>query len=511
MAPNMKELLQEPFGPYPDSVMLDSRYQPKGTNLPQLRRLKLLREGKVIGLDESERYLDPPPTASRPVVFLGVLIIEDLKWLSSTGRALLESDLNERDATWPGQRFTDNSKKTTKGRELTLGVTYRKGLKITVWVRCEKETPAMFRTADAYPNSLLLNSEDEHRCYEILSMDHPIYDLSRNFLERYRLVALIKEIMANPEYNLTPNCAEVDILVEAYLRRYKEDKEWSHSIIFANPSIAAPEEPLLRHVPHAEVRGIFAAHSAWLLAFYLRGPRVKCPIDIRAWCEFITKVRAAKASRKSGNWSRTREDDEIWASDDENTPAAIAKTLEKFGGTAAEWEKRLQDAITKSPSRYFEDDDEEPRSKRPRLTYDSDFSELSTPGCSESETETETNPPPLSFPREFWPMSQLPTLHPGRFIWDCPIRKCEYFIDLLNLSQEETDTITEQLGEEYSIYIQNRQYENLGDENLQRAFGKLVSHHYCSHLGMNSADLARRKKHFKEELRKKWRFRRRRS
>jgi hypothetical protein len=176
-------------------------------------------------------------------------------------------------------------------------------------------------------------------------MDRPTYFLSSNFLERYRLVALIKQIMDNTQYNLTPNSAEVNDLVSAYLLKHKGER-LSHAVIFAKDG-EAPVNPLLRHVSRAEVRGIFAAHSGWLLAFYLlKKQRANCPINIRAWCEFIFKVRAAKKARKSGTWSQTYEDDDIWASDDEASYKAISQTLVKFGGTADSWEKKLTHAVT---------------------------------------------------------------------------------------------------------------------------------------------------------------------
>ncbi|KAJ7940259.1 hypothetical protein B0H13DRAFT_1937271 [Mycena leptocephala] len=501
--PPIKELIKEPFGPYPDYAILNPSWIPTGTKLPQLRCLRLRQDGQFIGLDTCERYLEPPAKPSSPVSFFGVLIIEKLEWLSEAGKTFLKRDLNERDETWLGKRMSQNSLKSHQPRRLTLEGLYSQppagGFRIKVWVLCEKETPAMFLTATDYPESLLLNSKDKHRHYEILSMDRPTYFLSSNFLERYRLVALIKQIMDNTQYNLTPNSAEVNDLVSAYLLKHKGER-LSHAVIFAKDG-EAPVNPLLRHVSRAEVRGIFAAHSGWLLAFYLlKKQRANCPINIRAWCEFIFKVRAAKRARKSGTWSQTYEDDDIWASDDETSYKAISQTLVKFGGTADSWEKKLTNAVTQRnihPLRLFDDDVPTVRSsKRRELSYDSDFSAPSTPGCSDSEYESDSPSPPT--PHIILHMSKPPTLLPGRFMWDCPIRQCEYSIDFLNLEKAPDEGLSE-------AYIRKKQFDNSNDEHIQKVLRRRVSTHYCKvHLDISGTKIYENTEEFVSELLKKW-------
>ncbi|KAJ7137712.1 hypothetical protein C8R44DRAFT_335511 [Mycena epipterygia] len=500
-SPSILGLLEEPFGPYQDSDILDPAYHPKGKQLPQLRRLRLRQDDQSIGLDICERHVEPPEKASSPVFFFGILIIEKLVYLSDKGKRLLKAELNDRDAK--AGRASQNSRKLQL-RQLTLeglyGQTPGGGSKIKVWIRCEKESGAMYMTDKDYPTSLLLKSKDQHRCYEIITIDRSIYERCRNFLERYRLVALIAEIVA--QYDLPENTVEVDTLVEAYLRQHKS-KGLSYAVIFSeegNP------KPLLRHVSHAEVRAIFAAHAGWLLSFYLVQRKIKCPIDIGEWCKFIGKVRVAKRAARSGNWSKTYEDPEIWGSDADDSPASIAKTLEKFGGNAANWEKRLINAITnRSSSRLFADDDlveyvsSGSKVKR-RPNYDPDFSEPSTPGCSDSEYDSESSPFPS--PRILLHMYQAPVLLPGRFKWDCPIPKCMHSIDFLNLTSQDIELIKPP----FDVYIGGKQYNDLRDENVQTALCQMVSHHYCQHLHLDSTNLTHQKKNkFISELSKKWR------
>ncbi|KAJ7085726.1 hypothetical protein B0H15DRAFT_366086 [Mycena belliarum] len=513
--PTLRELLKEPFGPYPDYAILDSSYKPQGKKLPQLERLRLRQDNQFIGFDSCERYLIPPDKEPSTVFFLGVLVIQKLEWLSPAGKDLLTKELNIRDSKLSVRRSSQNSRKSTQLRELSLeslyGHTPGEGFRIKVWIRCEKDKSAMYMTVTDYPESLLVKSREQHRTYEITTIDRPIYDRSRNFLERYRLVALIDQIMKNPTYfqddmEFDSKKMEVDHFVAAYLMQHKQNG-LSHAAIFSSEDDPPPGKPFLRHISRAEIRAIFAAHSGWLLAFYLLA-RKKNPLEVRSWCDFMHKVRIAKAASASGSWGETYEDEEIWDSDTGEDLASIAKTLAKFGGTPARWEKTLKKAITRTSSESSESSDDESyvvaASTRRQLNYDSDFSELSTPGCSDSEYDSDTVPSFFPFPRILLHMSQPPVLRPGRFKWDCPILGCTHSIDFLKLVP--TDYKGVNIEPEPTVYLGNHQYKTLRDENVQTALRQMVSRHYCQqHLGMDSAALTPEKqKLFIAELSKKW-------
>ncbi|KAJ7047194.1 hypothetical protein C8F04DRAFT_222698 [Mycena alexandri] len=494
----IKEVLAAPFGPYQDSDILNPAWVPQGKKLAQLSRLRLLLDNKIIGLDSCERYLTSAKD-SAPVFFLGVLVIDKLEWLSEAGKAVLQKELNKRDKASSTHRSSQNSQKATQPRHLSLGALYDRtphiGFKLSIWIRCEKHSPAMFMTAKDYPQSLVLNSKNQFRSYKILSLERGTYCLSHNFFQRYRLVSLITEIMQ--KYRYPPNSARVDMLVTGYLMKHKEEG-LSHAVIFAEDG-AVPENPLLRHVSKAEVREIFAAHSGWLLAFYLKSPT--CPLDIREWCAFVLEVRRAKRHPKAKDWSRTHEDDEIWASDPDeaaaSNEAAIAKSLAKFGGTAAEWEKLLIRAITKparSASQLFDDDRLPARSKH-HINYDPDFSEPSTPGCSDAEYDSDSPKVPLS--SVLMHVSQPPSLLPGRFVWDCPVPACPYSIDLLN-DDIHGDGVSE-------VYVERGQFNDLRDEQVQKVLHRMVSRHYSEdHLRISTAKL-QNKKQLVSQLMRKWR------
>ncbi|KAJ7766861.1 hypothetical protein B0H16DRAFT_1687045 [Mycena metata] len=494
MATTIKTILAAPFGPYKDSDILNPSWVPKGKKLAQLSRLRLLQDEKITGFDSSERYLTSAKD-SAPVFFFGVLIIDKLEWLSGDGRAVLQKELKKRDKTLSTHRSSQNSQKASEPRNLTLTGLYDKGphqgFKLSVCIFCEKHSPAMFMTDKDYPRSLVLNSKDQLRSYQILSLERGSYHLSHNFFERYRLVSLVTEIMQ--KYGYPPNTLRIDMLEKAYSMKHKEEK-LSHAVIFAEDG-AAPENPLLRHVSKAEVREVFAAQCGWLLAFYLKTPT--CPLDIREWCKFVLQVWQAKRHpKKPKNWSRTHEDDDIWASDPDeaadNDYAVIAKSLAKFGGTAAEWEELLVRRITR-PRKAQEPDIYEPPPPLPKVNYDPDFSEPSTPGCSDAEYDSDSPKVPLS--STLMHVSQPPSLLPGRFVWDCPVPACAYSIDLLN-DHIPGDGVSE-------AYVDRAQFRNLHDEHVQKVLHRMVSRHYAvDHLRISTAKL-QNKKQFVSQLTQK--------
>ncbi|KAJ7172119.1 hypothetical protein C8R46DRAFT_1084870 [Mycena filopes] len=482
----IKQLLAKPFGPYEDSQILSSSWVPKGKNLPQLSRVQLRQNDKsIIGLDLSERYLDAPETPSGPVFFFGILVIDKLEWLSEVGRAVLQKELNEREVL-TGHRSSQNSQRAIQAQLSLNGLYEGNGFKISVTIYCQKDSAAMYMTDKYYPHSLVLNSKNQRRSWEIISLERSTYFLSSNFLERYRLAALIADITEKykEQYKDGPK-ARIDMLVKEYLSKHKEEG-WSHVVIFAEGG-AIPEPPLLRHISQAEVREVFAAHSGWLLAFYLlkSGP---CSLDVREWCGFIREVRRAKRSRKVGAWARTHEDDEIWASDrdDESDDASlaksIAKSLAKFGGNPLKWEKLLLNAMnirTGVTSRAIDYDIQLVRSKH-RLIHDPDFSEPSTPGCSDAEYDSdscEVDPPPIP-PH----MREPPSLLPGRFIWDCPVPQCRHSIDFLKPDNIPGNGLSE-------TYVRNQQFCNLQDEHVQRVLCRMVEQHYLEHIRIGSTNI----------------------
>jgi hypothetical protein len=145
MPPKFKyqELVDTPLGPFADDEILSASFPPPEV-LPTLEMLTLECAEEATGFDECE-YIMPPSSDSliskHTVFFYGVLKVDSLEWLSEGGRDLLEANVRKRDEELHPhigtsrlrlERLYDNAK--------------RRGLAISVFIRCEKNLAAEYMT-----------------------------------------------------------------------------------------------------------------------------------------------------------------------------------------------------------------------------------------------------------------------------------------------------------------------------------------------------------------------------
>ena len=155
----LRELLKEPFGPYPVEEILE-RNAPKA--LFRLESTRLFFKDEPIGfvtpispiclclcfrrLDETE-FITTPPRGSRlldprtnkaetPVDVFGILRLNKMSYLTETGRIRLQAELRQRDV--PGRRLT---------LERLFGDGKISGSTIRVYLRFRKTHPAAFLTS----------------------------------------------------------------------------------------------------------------------------------------------------------------------------------------------------------------------------------------------------------------------------------------------------------------------------------------------------------------------------
>ncbi|KAF8898756.1 hypothetical protein BD779DRAFT_1666546 [Infundibulicybe gibba] len=496
MPPKLKleKLLKEPFGPYSDVELLSGVLPSKGRNIGRLRNVWMTCNGRSIGFDESEFIANPPQNsrvAKYSVHFYGILTIETLEWLTQDGYKWLEADLRERD---------QEARTSTHISGLTLKQLYGfragEGTKLSVYIHCEKNLLAEFMTSNSFPNSFLIHAKERNRMFNIRSLCAQTLSQSRNFLSRFRLWAVIKEINKADDYKTPLHKRTIDYLVDNYLTRFRT-KEHNQRIIF-DPLFDSDvdEEGItkrprtLRHIPRAQVIGMFAAQAEWLLAYQVApvGSR-QWEVDIAQWIKFcrISKQQRKTAAAVGEAWGlphgvHVRDD----PSEDLN--------LSQFGQTREFWEKRLQD---KHPSPELSDEDQDQEmvsnvgsqteaveNEATRFIYDSDFSEDSTPPPSESESET----PDLKYhslvarvPRYCWEKPFIPC---GRFIWLCA--GCGYTIDFLNLTEENLKTLPP--NSHLTHILKNQTWEYLKEVPIQEAFYLMVQQHYLIHARENGVD-----------------------
>ncbi|KAJ7150589.1 hypothetical protein C8R43DRAFT_951551 [Mycena crocata] len=159
-----------------------------------------------------------------PVFFFGVLIIEELAWLSDAGREILTRDMNKKQDEYSGP-----------------GV-------------------------DLLPNPL--------------PTLEALYSVEETIIHK----ALFSSPAKNPTYGLTTNKSSIAHFLEACFRYCTTE---GFSIAFVEESDKSVSPNVIRE----EIHQIFAAHSCWLLAFYVLQPKYTCPIDIKAWCDFVAGLQ----------------------------------------------------------------------------------------------------------------------------------------------------------------------------------------------------------------------------
>ncbi|KAG6842219.1 hypothetical protein C0991_000189 [Blastosporella zonata] len=227
--------------------------------------------------------------------FYGILEIKTLGWLSPQGKKILQDDL---------QRL---------GYPLDLATRYRNPrFKVSVWIQCVKNMPVRF-LSEAMLNNIAL-------ILELITLNS-----SRNFLTRYRLWALLDDLII--QSGTPPTRIEertIDWLVKQYLHRLQRK---------SNGRFA-------RHVSRAEIIGMFAAHADWILAQHLASPAKNVQkVNLPKWIRFCTEVAAARLSARRACNSQG------WGLPEGRATNETILDLSRFGKAPVEWKKLIDNAL----------------------------------------------------------------------------------------------------------------------------------------------------------------------
>ena len=166
--------------------------------------------------------------------------------------------------------------------------------------------------------------------------------MSRNFLDRYRIRALIVELIALDNGETPLEDRSIDWLIDRYYEHILP-RSLKNRVI-TDPSLEPkvllePRHP--RHVSHAEIRGYFASQAEWLLANQLASSstsnNVKL-VDIQKWISFCLQVRieVAAAKRNGVRWGVPHKTSSSLSND-----LGLSQSLAKYGQTESFWAKRL--------------------------------------------------------------------------------------------------------------------------------------------------------------------------
>jgi hypothetical protein len=135
---------------------------------------------------------------------------------------------------------------------------------------------------------------------------------------RYRLVALMKAIIATDPEEADVEDRTIDYFVDGYKARFAAGYE---GINFFQRLIFDPDDPdvdsdgnttrrHLRPVHRAEVRGIFASQAEWILKDQL-DRKEKNFLNVKSWYKFCQQVIVGRREAKKHNkkWGRAYGDD----------------------------------------------------------------------------------------------------------------------------------------------------------------------------------------------------------
>lgn len=509
---------------------------------------------------------------THPIVFRGVVEIERLDWLSPRGKALVLEDLRQRDI----KIHSHTANHPTS--DLTLEAVYRrdpvirstgKGRTIKLLIQGEKRMTALFMTCKFGQSvgplsptltSWILSGYNAHgaaphdrrqvslnciafmlhhpharsraRRYEVASMNIELFNLSQNFLTRYRLVAAMRFIVDFDPDKTKIEHRDINYFVDGYMARcaagYETDD--AHSLrpshinyqkrLIFNPAHSADgtaSKPRhLRRLHRSEITGLFAAHAEWILHDQLNLSPQKKFLDIESWAAFCRTVAADRRQAKAQGirWGRaSAEDSDTDGTDGEvdfarvGLPAAQEKIFrDRLEDTLRNMRKKArasslaknrkkvwactlllsnhsfiwaQQAASVAPS---VSDHESPMEVEVEMeaTFDSDFSvpsSSSAPSSSDEDGDSEPPNPDIAalLPPEIWVPPRLPGYD---FRWRCPVDRCSYVIDMLHLTAENTRS----LRPNTALLLQKKRWTNLTSSPVLNAFHDMVDDHYKDHL-----------------------------
>ncbi|KAI6004264.1 hypothetical protein EDD15DRAFT_2360562 [Pisolithus albus] len=477
----LRELLQQPLGPYHDKDVLNEECRPPGQSKLFLYSFVLEHTGLVVGLDESEKPLEGQVEDHRKFRFRGTLKIGDPDWLSDWGVKLVETELDLRWSEWTLREGV------RRGPPLTLKELYDNGqlkysgsergdsgddCELLLRIQGERGQPAVFMRADPAKDGLLWTSKDRFRQYEVLTMDVATYSFSENFFWRYRLLALMKEI--NGSWTSTSRI----LLIRRGINIRRVIYDSADSDMDEERTPRTPRQPLRVH--KSEILGVFAAHAEWLVTNEVA--RRNKIFDVKVWDRFRKRVKKERreAARNGVVWGwpigqEPLVEDPISSASSEEDEDNIVERNPVIGKPTPLIQRKLEIARKKrlNTRRRIESSVSESESDVQGHAYASDFS-----GDSDSPWEPEEFPTADKEVLRLVPWQfTIPPDATGR--WQCPLPSCQYKIDLRHLTEENKRDVDDRIIR----YLMRKEWQNVYmDDAVVRGFLQMVRNHYDSHL-----------------------------
>ncbi|CAL1695800.1 unnamed protein product [Somion occarium] len=485
---SLSALLKEPFGPFRDSDILDSNLKSTRRKVLSLRSMVLSTKKDIVGLDTTEPF-QPESAQYKKVEVSGVLEILDLGWLSESGRRRVVQKVRERD----GSNST-----------LTLEAIYgtrtsrrngRPGLTVKVTIKAVKNMTAGYLTTSDLPNGLFIKTVDR-----IISMDDQTFQKSHKFLGRYRALRVLNDIIKYDEENSsepTPQSDRTPLwFAKLYTRRMREINTQNDFAIHLSSDSSDYESSsgspadidqrdrhikpyrvrALRHELPRDILPLLRRHASWLIQDQEdRVHKRKRKFDPAVWRRWLNRGEDA---------------DMLVADEDEEATDVTTNRKGKRKATEVDSEPiggssrrvRPDDSHPKTPTPPPEEvipDEEDARS------YDSDFSPESTPDWNpSSEASYPSRPATPDSPTLIQKVRDIGTIlyhdpdpPDSSMKWWCPVKTCNYMINLLDLTEENTRPLDQETIDRLKA---RRWYLRMGW--VMDAWKIMARAHYDDHL-----------------------------
>ena len=179
------------------------------------------------------------------------------------------------------------------------------------------------------------------------------YFKSFNWYNRYQLFHLMKDLAAEGGAEIEERT--IEWFIKEYQARYREQDRYRRIIFRYDPNDANIESDgtvknkrFLRHLSSADIRGRFAEHCEWLLANQIASSSTNMQVfNLSEWVKFCDQVKEWRKKARDLDGQRwgvawNTPDDLVFPQDDRYF-------LQRFGGSAVEWNKKLDLALKRKP------------------------------------------------------------------------------------------------------------------------------------------------------------------
>ncbi|KAL1688275.1 hypothetical protein GGG16DRAFT_60282 [Schizophyllum commune] len=316
---------QDPLGPYELDDIVSANAVPA---FASVSNMDMRYKGRRTGLDLTE-FLSRPPASweiHQEIVVTSILEILSLSWLSLTGEKKISDDLRTHHPTQDLQAI------------------YAGGRTVKVKIRFDtfSSMASFFDGSVPYDRDLKIRWATKQ--------------ISRNFFERYRILALLQHIKTELDPHTPVQDRDIQYFIRQYLSLYHSQDENSYLYRRDPGEVVPPNAPRpghCRYIAPVEIKVLLGLQADWLLAwaleFWDHGEHARI-FDIHKWRKFCRKVRAKRRTTEglgSGPFRQTEAEDEGPIADD-------ARYLARYGADRFYWESKLAEhrMVCLSPLRH---------------------------------------------------------------------------------------------------------------------------------------------------------------